>query len=75
MSKDEDLNTLYTSAKHLMLGGSISTVVMLIGGAWFFFRDIPGMGYTFGICSLMFMSMVAVGYSILRTVRRNMSKQ
>ncbi len=74
MSKNEELHKLYTSAKHLMIGGLISTAVLLTGSAWCFYRDVPAMGYTFGVCSLMFLTLSAVGCSILITARRNMSK-
>ena len=75
MSKDEDLNMLYSSAKHLRNGGFIATTVLLTSCVWFFYRDIPAMGYTFGVCSLMFLAIAAIGDTIMRTVRRHMSKK
>ena len=75
MSEEITLNTLYSSAKHLRLGGLISTAVLLVGSAWFFYRDIPALGYTFGVCTLMFLLMAVVGHSIMRSVRRNMPEK
>jgi hypothetical protein len=72
--KEVDANELYSSSKHLKYGGIIATLVMLSGSGYFFWRDTPELGYTFAVCSLMFLGLAAVGNATMKAVERHLDK-
>jgi len=70
-----DEQELYSSSKHLKYGGILATLVMLAGSGFFFSVDNPAMGYTFAVCSIMFIGLAAVGHVTMKAIERHLSKK
>lgn len=73
--EDIDAKSLYSSSKHLKYFGLLGMLVLLSGSVYFFWTDTPALGYTFGVCSLMFLGLAAAGNTTMRAVQRHLDKQ
>lgn len=70
-----DEQELYSSSRYLKYGGIFATLVMLAGSGTFFWIDTPALGYTFAVCSLMFIGLAAVGHATMKAIERHLSKK
>lgn len=76
MSVDKDAKELYNSSKVLKYYGAVAFVVMLVISGVFFWIDTPALGFTFAVCSLMFVGLSLVGNVTMKSLdRRRIPKQ